>query len=166
MPENLQLYVDTDFAGCRVARRSTSGGVAMWGRHCIKHWSSTQTTLALSSGEAELNGLCKGAAMGMGLTSVAADLGIRYNLELLTDATAAMGITRRLGIGKFRHLDTSLLWIQQKVRDKEVQMTKVLGKENPGDSFTKYLSGPEISAHLGRMGLEPEQGRAASAPTL
>ena len=45
-----------------------------------------------------MNGLCKGTAMGMGLKSVAADLGIRYSLEVLTDATAAMGIARRLGI--------------------------------------------------------------------
>ena len=73
----------------------------MFGKRRLRHWSSTQTTLALSSGEAELGGICKGAAMGMGLTSVGAELGIGYSLELLTDKTAAMGMTRRLGIGKF-----------------------------------------------------------------
>ena len=97
---------------------------------------------------------------------VGADLGIRYELELLSDANAAMGISRRLGIGKIRHLDTSLLWIQQKIREKDIALTKVLGRENPGDSFTKYLSGPEIKSHLVRMGLELQDGRAASAPTL
>ena len=104
--------------------------------------------------------------MGMGLMSVAADLGIRYNIELLTDATAVTGIARRLGICKLRHLDTSLLWIQQTVRDKEVLPTNVLGKENPGDRFTTYLSGPEIQAHLSRMGLGHEEGRAGPARTL
>ena len=104
--------------------------------------------------------------MGIGLNSVGADLGIMYHLEMLTDATAAMGIARRLGIGKIRHLDTSLLWIQQKVRNKDIALTKVAGKENPGDSFTKYLSGPEIRAHLARMNLEHEEGKASSAPTL
>ena len=67
-----------------------------------------------------------------------------------------MGIARRLGIGKIRHLDTSLLWIQQKVRDKEVLLTKVPGKENPGDSLTKYLSGSDLAAHLPRMGMAVE----------
>ena len=43
----------------------------------------------------------------MGLISVGADLGIGYVLELLTDATAAMGIARRLGIWKMHHLDAS-----------------------------------------------------------
>ena len=138
----------------------------MYGKHCLRHWSSTQTTLALSSGEAEITGLCKGAAQGLGLKSVAADLGISYDLELLTDATAAMGIARRLGIGKIRHLDTSILWIQQKVRDRELLLTKVPGKENPSDSLTKYLSGPELAAHLPRMGMAVETVRAGSAPTL
>ena len=60
----------------------------------------------------------------------------------------------------------AFLWIQQKVRDKEIQLTKVPGKDNPGDSFTKYLSGPEIRTHLDRMGLQHEEGRPDAAPTL
>ena len=39
---NLQVYCDTDFAGCQVTRKSTSGGGAMFGIHLVKHWSSTQ----------------------------------------------------------------------------------------------------------------------------
>ena len=41
MPTEIDVYVDTDFAGCRETRRSTSGGVAMLGGCCIKHWSKT-----------------------------------------------------------------------------------------------------------------------------
>ena len=61
-PGGLALCVDTDSAGCRVARRSTSGGIALRGQHCIRHWSQTQAIIALSSGEAELGGLAKGIA--------------------------------------------------------------------------------------------------------
>eukprot|EP00969_Alexandrium_andersonii_P021596 945476-Alexandrium_andersonii.AAC.1 len=53
----LRVYVDTDFAGRLRARRSTCGGVCVRGAHAIKHWSTTQTTIALSSGEAELAGI-------------------------------------------------------------------------------------------------------------
>ena len=102
----LQVYVDTDFARCHTSRRSTSGGVAMHGGHCIKHWSSTQTTVTLSSGEAELGGVCRGASHALGLQSLAKDLGIPLALEVLADATAAIGICRRRGLGKIRHLDT------------------------------------------------------------
>ena len=48
----LVVHVDTDFAGCHVTRRSTSGGAACRGQHLIKHWSTTQSTVALSSAEA------------------------------------------------------------------------------------------------------------------
>ena len=42
------VYVDTDWAGCPKTRKSTSGGCVMLGSHCVKHWSSTQTSIALS----------------------------------------------------------------------------------------------------------------------
>ena len=91
----------------------------------MRHWSSTQTTIALSSGESELAGIAKGIAHGIGLQSIATDLGISFSLQLRTDATAAMGMCRRLGIGKIRHLDTSLLWVQEKVRSGAVLPEKV-----------------------------------------
>ena len=56
----LTAWVDTDFAGCRKTRRSTSGGVITLGSHVIKTWSATQGVVALSSGEAEYYGIVKG----------------------------------------------------------------------------------------------------------
>ena len=47
----LQVYADTDFAGCVHTRRSTSGGCALRGGHLLKHWAVTQKTITLSSGE-------------------------------------------------------------------------------------------------------------------
>lgn len=166
MPEFLDLNVDTDFAGRRVTRRSTSGGVALRGTHCIRHWSSTQRTIALSSGEAELGGLAKGIPQGIGIRSIAADLGIDLRLRLRTDATAAMGMARRLGVGTLRHLDTSLLWVQDHVRSGQVVLKKVAGVENPGDAMTKYLAGPDLRGHLDRMHLSFEEGRPKTAPQL
>lgn len=138
----------------------------MYGSHCIKHWASTQTTIALSSGEAELNGLCKGASMALGLRSVADDLGVKYDLTIQADATAAIGMARRGGIGKVRHLDVSLLWIQSAVRRKAFVLQKVLGTENIADALTKYLDRPDLDKHICGMYLMPETCRAVSAPML
>ena len=99
--EELRTHVDTDFAGCHLTRRSTSGGSCMRGGHLLKFWSQTQTTVALSSAEAELGGICKGASQGLGLRALAKDLGIELQLEMFTDATAAVGTCRRRGLGKF-----------------------------------------------------------------
>ena len=46
----LDVWVDTDFAGCLKTRKSTSGGIITIGGHIIKAWSDTQGVIALSSG--------------------------------------------------------------------------------------------------------------------
>ena len=107
MTQQITTFVGTDFAGCLSTRRSTSGGAAMRGQHLVRHWSATQSTVTLSSAEAELNGICKGASNSLGLQSIARDLGMEWSIALKTDATAAIGITRRRGLGKIRHLATA-----------------------------------------------------------
>eukprot|EP00969_Alexandrium_andersonii_P043624 1912624-Alexandrium_andersonii.AAC.1 len=76
----------------------------MRGQHAIKHWSTTQKTIALSPGEAELAGIVKGAAEGLGLRAIAQDLGFTAALEVCAGSSAAIGICRRTGIGRVRHL--------------------------------------------------------------
>ena len=88
------------------------------------------------------------------------DLGLKVN----SDATAAIGIARRRGPGKLRHLDCQDLWIQPKVHSKEIQLLKVLGAENPADILTKYIVQKTLSAALAKMGMVLESGRPESAP--
>ena len=163
---NLVTYVDTDFGGCHVTRRSTSGGAATRGNHLVKHWSTTQTTVALSSAEAELTGICKGAAQSLGLQSLAADLGIRLDVTVMTDATAAIGIARRRGLGKVRHLATADLWIQDRIRKKDFALKKIAGSENPADMLTKHVDRNLLHKHMKTLSLRLEGGRAESAPSI
>ena len=46
-------WTDSDWAGCRVSRRSTSGGVLSVAGGVIKSWSNRQGSVTLSSAEAE-----------------------------------------------------------------------------------------------------------------
>ena len=162
----LTVYVDTDFAGCHVTRRSTSGGAACRGSHLIKHWSTTQSTVALSSAEAELTGISKGAAQGLGLQSIAKDLGISLKLSIMSDATAAIGISRRRGLGKVRHLATADLWMQDRIRKGDFTLDKILGSDNPSDMLTKHVDRTLLSKHMVTLGLRFEDGRADSAPDI
>ena len=84
--------------------------------------------LALSSGEAELGGLIRACTEGLGVQSVLRDFGFEVEVKLLTDATAAIGMVRRLGLGRVRHLATADLWIQQQVREGRVQVGKHPGQ--------------------------------------
>ena len=80
--KHIDLFTDTDIAGCQTTRRSTSGGVAMVGTHCVRHFSTTQSTISLSSGEAELHGISKGMHHAMGLRSMYKDLGLPLRLRI------------------------------------------------------------------------------------
>ena len=71
---NISVYVDSDWAGCRSTRRSTSGGVLKVGNHVLRTWSRTQPTVATSSGEAELIAMQDGAARGLGLRAVMGEM--------------------------------------------------------------------------------------------
>ena len=163
---DLEVFTDTDFAGCRASRRSTSGGCAMRGRHLLKHWSVTQKVVTLSSGEAELAGVVRGASEGCGLQSLAADLCVALQFSIHADSSAAIGICRRTGIGRVRHLAVSQLWVQERLRAGSFTLYKVPGDHNPADILTKVVARALLDRHLTRMSMRREAGRAASAPPV
>ena len=70
-----------------------------------------------------------------------------------SDASAAIGITARLGAGRVRHLEAKELWIQEKVRAKEVTTTKIGTKVNRADLLTKFLDGAQHHALLALLPL-------------
>ena len=72
--------------------------------------------LALSSGESELGALVRACTEGLGMKALLADFQRPVDIVIKSDATAAIGMARRLGLGRVRHLATSDLWIQQRLR--------------------------------------------------
>ena len=114
-------------------------GQANFGGVAVRAWSSNQSVIALSSGEAEYYAALKGASDALGCQSMLRDLGMQGSITLYTDSSAARGIIHRAGLGKLRHLETGYLWLHAAVKAKKLQIRKVLGTENPADLLTKHL---------------------------
>ena len=110
--------------------------------------------------------LTAGCSEGLGPTAMAKDYGRQMAAVVHVDASAAIGITQRKGLGKLRHLDTQSLWIQDAVRTKRVGVEKVPGTDNVADIGTKHLDGPNLDKLLKKLGVEFRDGRAVSAPGL
>ena len=128
----MDVYSDTDWAGCLRTRKSTSGGCVVMGEsHAIKTWSSTQQSTALSSGEAEMVGVTKAATVTLGIKSLLADFGVRCPARLWTDSSAAVGMCSRQGLGKARHLDVQTMWVQQRVRCGDIDLYNCLLYTSP-----------------------------------
>jgi hypothetical protein len=152
-PPELLLYTDSDWAGCRRTRRSTSGGLIMLGGHCIKTWSSTQAPIALSSAEAEYYSMVEGTTRAVGARNMLSELGVCVEgpVVLYSDSSAARSFASRRGVGKMRHLEVRHLWLQAEVSGQRVVLRRVAGEANPADLLTKYLSTKEIMKYLVSM---------------
>ena len=138
----------------------------MYGAHMLKSWSSTQSVVALSSGEAEYYGLVKGASTGLGIKSMFEDFGIDLVLELKSDASAACGIARRKGLGKVRHIEVCQLWLQDLVTSGKVLLFKIPGESNLSDILTKHVSREGIVKHMTGTNLSFQSGRHPDAPEV
>ena len=139
----------------------------MSGTNCVKHWSSTQTSIALSSGEAGFTGVLRGAGHGLGYQALLRDLCVDVPLRVWTDSSAAIGICNRQGLCKLRHLDTHTLWIRQAVRTGTVDLRKVLGEENPADLLAKHsLCRQRLDGLVTIIGCKYLGGRAESVPQV
>ena len=73
---------------------------------------------------------------------------------------------RRRGIGKTRHIDTNFLWAQEKGASKEIDDGKILGKDNPADLFTTYLSENEFDKRMATIHFEFKSGTDDVALTI
>ena len=165
-PTCLDVFVDADWAGCKSTCRSTSGGAARHGWHTVKTWSTTQATVAMSSGESELYSLNKGAAQALGLMALAMDFGIELEARVHTDASATLGVINRKGLGRLRHINVQYLWLQDRAKQGDLKVSKVDGYNNPADLMTKHLSSSDMLRHTKALGLEFINGRAELAPQL
>ena len=136
------------------------------GDHAIKTYSKQQKVVALSSAEAELYAMVLASAETMAVQAYAQDLGLTLASELYTDSSAALGIAKRAGIGKVRHLRTQGLCIQEVRVSGRIVYKKVLGEKNPSDLFTKYMSAELSLRHLTAICARFVAGRAETAPGI
>ena len=169
------IWTDSDWAGDKFNRKSTSGGVIMLGSHTIKSWASTQSVVALSSGEAEYYAIVNGSSKGMGVRSMLNDwdvqcsLNTKYSSEEITintDSSAAKGICQRRGLGKVRHIEVNELWVQDHVLKGSIKVYKVPGTENSSDALTKYVDQAHIAFHLQATNQTIKTGRHELMPAV
>jgi hypothetical protein len=146
--QELIAFSDSDWAGCRTSRRSTSGGLVVLGGGVMQSWSNRQATIALSSGEAEYYAAAKAAAELLAMQSHMMHLGWHVVIQLCVDAEVARAMASRRRIGRVRHLQIRHLWLQECVKAGAMTVRKVAGQRNPADVLTKVMSFEEAMGKL------------------
>ena len=133
----IDVYVDSDWAGDRQQRKSTSAGLVIVGGIVVKSWSRTQRGRSLSSAEAEYYAIVTGAAEALAVQALAEELGWKMSVRVHTDSSAAKAVASRRGLGKLRHIELKYLWVQELLQEQRIAIKKINGLDNPADCLTK-----------------------------
>ena len=151
---DVNVYVDSDWAGCSKTRKSTSGStVNVLGCNVVST-ARTQGTLALSSGEAELYAIGQGVSEALFVRSMLLESRLAKKVSVIahTDSTAGKSMATRFGTGKkTKHVELRFLYVQNLVMGL-LRMAKIEGTRNPADLMTKYVATDvlqRLKAHIG-----------------
>ncbi len=136
----------------------------MFENHCIKTYSQSQETIALSSGESEFYGIAKVPAVSLGMKGLMEDLGLGVEGQVKTDSSAAKFITARRGAGPVRRTEVRALWVQDRAPKGELSIVKVKGEENVADGLTKHVDRQKMELYVGACGMPRRSGRHEPSP--
>ncbi|CAK0903384.1 unnamed protein product [Prorocentrum cordatum] len=121
---------DSDWAGCHETRKSTACGIVRWCGVVVSAYARTESVLAQSSPEAEYLAAVELAAEMLYVRELVKFIGFDTSLEIECDASSAIAIASRRGLGRLRHLEVKWLWLQQLVGTGQIHDVgaKFLGK--------------------------------------
>ena len=135
---DLNVYVDSDWAGCVETRKSTTGFSITFLGATISYGSRTQATITLTSAEAELYAINTGATEALHFQNLLTDLlnSNKANIKIRTDSSSGKSIATRIGTGrKTKHVELKHLFIQQLVAQNHLRIIKIHTSDNPADIF-------------------------------
>ena len=94
------------------------------------------------------------------------EFGIIIDLIVKSDAVAAIGIVKRQGLGRIRHLAVADLWVQQRAKAGEVWYLRLDGTRNTSDIFTKDVEKEVVERHMKTLGFKAKAGRHYLTPAF
>ena len=134
-------YSDSDYAGCKIDRKSTSGGCHLLGRSLVSWTSKKQNSVALSTAEAEYiaAGACCTQILYMKQTLL--DYGVVLEkVPLLCDNESAVKIANNpVQRSRTKHIDIRHHFLRDHVAKGDIILEGVRSEDQLADIFTKPL---------------------------
>jgi hypothetical protein len=151
-------YTDSDWAGDRISRRSTSGWMTFLGR-CLINWDANlQSYVAQSSAEAELAGFNKGGNESVFLQNffIESDLmpEAQHATESFVDNQACISITQNPVLHKrTKHIEIPLFRCRELAAEGRIIPVNLPSELNPSDILTKNVTRKLLETHCYNIGL-------------
>lgn len=139
---DIEVYTDSDWAGCSTDRKSTTGYCSfVWG-NLVTWRSKKQSVVARSSAEAEFRAMALGICEGMWLKSMLDEIKIHVNhsVRLLCDNKAAISIAKNpVQHDRTKHVEIDRHFIKEKIDQKIINIDHVPSCKQTADILTKAL---------------------------
>ena len=137
----LVAYSDSDFGGCRLGRRSTSGTCHFLGENLVSWSSRKQNSVALSSTEAEYITAGSCYAQSLWIKYQLKDYGIKLNnMPIMCDNKSAICLSKNSVLhSRTKHIDIRYHFIKEHVLNGNIVLDYICTEEQLADIFTKPL---------------------------
>ena len=154
-------YCDSDYAGDRETRRSTTGYVFFMANGPVSWKSTRQAAVTLSTTEAEYYALTGAAREAAWLRGLLDDLGYQEDDLLPTlihgDNQGSLALAENpIHHQRSKHIDVQYHFIRQEVEDGKVTLNYVPTDKMTADGLTKGLPAKQHSKFIKQLGMEDQ----------
>ncbi|KAD1378135.1 hypothetical protein E3N88_42917 [Mikania micrantha] len=149
-------YSDSSFSADKDDGKSTSGMVFFYGNRPVAWNSQKQTTVALSSCEAEFMAASSAACQAIWLRGLLSELTGREEaqVEIRVDNKSAIALIKNpVFHGRSKHIDTRYHFIRESVEKEQIKIEYVRGEEQKADILTKALPRIKFEEMKDKLGL-------------
>ncbi|PWA80314.1 hypothetical protein CTI12_AA197830 [Artemisia annua] len=158
---DLKGYTDSDYAGCNMDRKSTSGSCQFLGGKLVCWSTKKQQSVAMSSAEAEYVAAASCCANVLWMKSQLSDYGIHYkSVPIFCDNTSAIAISNNPVLHqRTKHIDIRYHFIRDHIMYGEIELHFIPTEYQLADIFTKPLDEPtftRLKAELGMLDIDSQ----------
>nr|KYP39692.1 Retrovirus-related Pol polyprotein from transposon TNT 1-94 [Cajanus cajan] len=149
-------YTDSDWAGDKTTRQSTSGYFTFVEGNLVTWRSKKQKVVARSSAKAEFRGMAYGICELLWIRSILADLGIKYEqpMNLFCDNKAVVEIAHNpVQHDRTKHVEVDRHFIKEKLDNHVIQTPYVRSEDQLVDVLTKAVSGRVFEEVINKLGM-------------
>ena len=134
-------YSDSDYAGCKVDRKSTTGTCQFLGRSLVSWSSKKQNCVALSTAEAEYIAAGACCAQLLWMKQTLRDFGCEFNkIPLLCDNESAIKLANNpVQHSRTKHIDIRHHFLRDHEAKGDIELFHVSTENQLADIFTKPL---------------------------
>ncbi|GJV27110.1 hypothetical protein Tco_1383558 [Tanacetum coccineum] len=156
---DLKGYSDSDYAGCNMDRKSTSGACQILGGKLVCWSAKKQQSLAMSSAEAEYVVAAGCCASILWMKSQFSDYDIHYKMvPIFYDNTSAIAISNNPVLhSRTKHIDIRYHFIRDHILKGDIELHFIPIEYQLADIFTKPLDEPtftRLKVELGMLNID------------